>query len=415
MRALRFTALASLVALLVACGGNGAPTLASNGATGPVSNTQPIIVSGGPTGEFANMMTTSVTICVPGTGACQTIPDVQVDTGSTGLRLLASAVTLALPAVAGSGGNYSECATFADGFVWGPLASADVQLAGEVAPSMSIQLIQDNGVGPAIPATCASQGTAEDGLTALGANGILGIGTFLQDCGPYCALNISPYFYTCTSGGTCTEAAISLALQPSNPAGFFAQDNNGVVLQLPAVAATGATSANGTMLFGIGTQTNNMLSTAAIGVPASGAGAGSFTAVYNGNTYANSFFDSGSAALYFDDSSIPTCPASTLSSLYCPGTAASLSATPISVALTGSNGATATASLTLANAQFLLTQANASTLNAFSNLGGPTATTLTNAFDFGVPSFFGNSVFTAFEQSTTPAGNGPYFAFQPYP
>jgi hypothetical protein len=40
---------------------------------------------------------TSVTICVPGQSSCQTIGGVLVDTGSSGLRLLGSAVSLTLP------------------------------------------------------------------------------------------------------------------------------------------------------------------------------------------------------------------------------------------------------------------------------------------------------------------------------
>lgn len=47
------------------------------------------------------MLTTSVTVCVPGTSNCVTIDNVQVDTGSQGLRVLASQLpaSLELPAV----------------------------------------------------------------------------------------------------------------------------------------------------------------------------------------------------------------------------------------------------------------------------------------------------------------------------
>jgi hypothetical protein len=40
---------------------------------------------------------------------------------------------------------------------------------------------------------------------------------------------------------------------------------------------------------------------------------------------------------------------------------------------------------------------------------------LPDAFDFGVPFFFGRSVYTAFEQRSTSSGAGPYVAFQAYP
>ena len=98
MRRTRVRALAlTLAALLLhGCGGGNA---ASTDVTPPVQNLQAITVNSGPTGQFANTMTTSVTVCVPGTASCQTIANVQVDTGSSGLRLLASAVSIALPRV----------------------------------------------------------------------------------------------------------------------------------------------------------------------------------------------------------------------------------------------------------------------------------------------------------------------------
>src|ERR1700690_3643354 len=68
----------------------------------PLPNVQPIRVNGGPNAQTAasvNQLYTDVTICIPGTSNCQTVSDVLVDTGSTGLRLLASEVKLTLPAV----------------------------------------------------------------------------------------------------------------------------------------------------------------------------------------------------------------------------------------------------------------------------------------------------------------------------
>jgi hypothetical protein len=405
------------IVVLQGCGGGSGDAGSSSAAVG---NVQAIAVGSGPAGQWPNMVTTSVTICVPGTSNCQTIANVQVDTGSSGLRLLASAINLPLPSVTSdSGTNYSECAGFADGVVWGALAKADVKLAGELAASVSLQVIRDNGVGPDIPASCSAQGTAEDSLALLGANGLLGVGMFLQDCGDYCASNADTFYYVCATGSSCSEATIPVAKQVSNPVAMFAQDNNGVILQLPVVSANGATSVAGNLIFGIGTQSNNGLSAAVIGVPDSGTTAGSFTALYRGKRLANSFFDSGSTGLYFDDAGIRTCaaagPAGDLSGFYCPGSATDLSAIPISVTLTGSNGVSAVVSASVANAQFLLSQPGAASLNAFNDLAGPAGATLPDAFDFGVPFFFGRSVYTAFEQRSTSSGAGPYVAFQAYP
>jgi hypothetical protein len=407
-----------LCVLLVSCGSSGNGNNSASNGVPMISNIQAITVDAGPTGQFANMITTSVTICVPGTATCQTIPNVQVDTGSSGLRLLASVVTLPLPAVASPGGIFTECTAFADGFVWGPLVTADVRLAGEAAPSMSLQLIHDNGVGPAVPAACAAQGTEENSLAALGANGILGVGVFLQDCGGFCEANPSPLYYSC-SGSGCAQSPIPVAQQVSNPVAFFSQDNNGVVLQLPAIPATGATAATGNLIFGIGTQANNAIGGVPITVPSSGPTAGAFTAIYKGVTLGASFIDSGSSQFFFDDSSIPVCPASSpagdLSSFYCPGSATALSALGLNVTLVGSNGTSVGITETLANAQFLFTQPGSAALNVFNDLGGPAGSMLPNAFDLGVPFFLGQSVFTAFEQSTTPLGDGPFFAFEPSP
>jgi hypothetical protein len=63
--------------------------------------------------------------------------------------------------------------------------------------------------------------------------------------------------------------------------------------------------------------------------------------------------------------------------------------------------------------------ANASSLStsdfAFSNLAGPMPGFPTDAnvpgFDWGLPFYFGRTVFTAIESQNTPAGPGPYFAF----
>jgi hypothetical protein len=374
------------------------------------------VVDAGPTGQVPNSVTTSVTICVPGTSTCQTIPNVLVDTGSSGLRLLASVVTIPLQRVNSptTGDFYGECANFATGVTWGPLAAADVLLAGETAHSMSLQVIGDTAAGPSIPSSCSAQGATQDSLALLGANGIIGVGLFQQDCGPYCATTADTIYYDCTAANACSPTTVALASQVSNPVAFFAQDNNGVVLQLPAISDSGAASVNGSLIFGIGTQANNVLTGAVIGVPDSGASMGSFTATYRGVALTNSFFDSGSNGLFFDDSTIATCSATGASpGFYCPGSSAALSEIPVSVSITGSNGST-TVSAVVANSGFLFAEASGS-LHAFDDLGAPTGTSLPNAFDFGVPFFFGKSVFTAIEHQSTPGGTGPYFAFQAAP
>ncbi|MEX3825335.1 DUF3443 family protein, partial [Paraburkholderia sp. BR14262] len=136
-------ALFSLCAALTACGGGDAGTAsASTGAAEPASaptassapstagtsrtipqSTTPnvVAVTVGPTPTSTrNMLMTSVTVCVPGTADCASVDNVQVDTGSQGLCLLASALPagFSLPPVpAGAGVDVAgECAVFGTGY-----------------------------------------------------------------------------------------------------------------------------------------------------------------------------------------------------------------------------------------------------------------------------------------------------------
>ena len=184
-------ALVSLIALtalgLAACGGKSFDSGSGSGSSSPppVNNNQAIEVNLGPLSDYPNGLFTTVTICVPGTSDCQNIPDVLVDTGSEGLRLLSSAVTLQLPTIADSNNNnLQECVVFGDGsFNWGGVVSADIKLAGEIGSSVPMQLIDSSSptMFP-VPSACTSGGGSNaNTVQALGANGILGVGNFQQD------------------------------------------------------------------------------------------------------------------------------------------------------------------------------------------------------------------------------------------
>jgi hypothetical protein len=365
---------------------------------GPAQNVQTIVVNAGPTNNYFNGAFTSVTICVPGqTTGCQTIDGVLVDTGSTGLRVLSSALTLSLPQQVGSSGApIVECAQFLDGFTWGPVQTADIKLSGEQASRVPIQVI-DERLFPNIPSSCSSTGTADDTLNSLGANAILGIGLFKQDCGLACAFvgSSNPgFYYACPATG-CQPAAVSLVNQVQNPVALFASDNNGVVMQLPAVAAGGAVSVTGALIYGIGTQSNNSLGSAKVMTVD---GFGNITTVYGSQSYSASFIDSGSNGIYFLDAAstgLPLCPDS--ADFYCPMTLQSLSATN-----RGANGVTAPAVFNVGNADTLDAR-----FSAFSEIAGPSP----GGFDFGLGFFFGRTVFTAIEGQSTSGGVGPYFAY----
>ncbi|HSR06175.1 MAG TPA: DUF3443 family protein [Bryobacteraceae bacterium] len=401
-------AVAALVVVLAGCGGGGTPAATT---PTPVNNTLPLVVDLGPSlnGQTVgadNSLYTSVSICNPGTATCQTIDHVLVDTGSSGLRILSSAIGLALPYVTDASSNgIGNCIQYPDtSFQWGPMALVDVHLQEEVASNIPIQIIApSNFSGP--PAACSAGGVAANTVSSLGANGILGVGLFRQDCGAPCASSSPPnVYFTCPAAG-CTPTTVALTAQLQNPVWMLPADNNGVSIRLPSIGATGATTVAGTITFGIGTQTNNALGSA---VAQAATSKGTFTTTFGGVAYTNSFIDSGLGAYYFLDSAttgLPNCAAN--------GDAAGYYCAPSPVSLTAiTSGPNPSSSGTIVSQNLSLSVWNALTLidsgnPAFNNIGGPNP----NAFAWGLPFFYGRTVFIGIEGQSTPAGNGPFWAY----
>jgi hypothetical protein len=385
------------ISILAGCGGGTSNT--GSGGTSAVNNVQPIQVSFGPANDAVNGLYTSVTICVPGTANCQTIDGVEVDTGSVGLRLLGSRVTLPLPRMTDASGNaLANCVSYVDNsYTWGPMAAADVRMAGEQAASVPIQIIGAPVFADA-PPDCSSGGTAADTVSALGANGILGLAVFRQDCGPACSGGRPPAIYfSCPPASPCAVTPVPLQSQLQNPVWLFPQDNNGVLVSLPSIPADGAPTVAGSLIFGIGTQANNALEGARVYTTDD---VGNFSTVFNGTTYSSSYLDTGSNGFFFQDSDtigFPPCPDGN-SDFSCPPTTVSLTATNI-----GHNGASASVAFSVANAESLFNTPNA----AFNDLAGPD----TGDFDWGLPFFFGRKTFIAIEGQSTAGGTGPYWAY----
>ncbi len=389
----------ALTAASLACGGGSSHKSSMLPSATSATNVQPIVVNSGPAGNYANGLFTSVTVCVPATSNCQTIDGILVDTGSFGLRLLSSGgggtLTLSLPQQKQSNGTVGECALFVSGFTWGSVNTADVMIAGEQASNVPLQVIDPTFA--AVPSGCKSAGVPEnDSLQTLGANGILGVGPFASDCGGACDQTGSAnpgMYYSCT-GSSCQIAAEPVAQQVQNPVALFPSDNNGVIIQLPALTASAA-SLSGSMIFGIGTQSNNSLGKAKV-FPVNSSG--EFTTTFKGQNYP-AFVDSGSNALFFlntNTTGLSTC--SNSSGFYCPNSTQNLSA------VTSSGSPTQTINFSIANADSLFSNRGDF---VFENLGGPNPGT----FDWGLPFFFGRSVFTAIEARSTPAGTGPFWAY----
>src|SRR5580692_6262969 len=111
-----------------ACGGGGGSSFSGGGTTNP-TNTAAITVDNGVVSNGSSVTNSintpyvSVTFCLPNSSTCQTVDHIEIDTGSYGLRVLSSAMSLALPLQTASvGGNLVECVNFVDGYIWGPVA-----------------------------------------------------------------------------------------------------------------------------------------------------------------------------------------------------------------------------------------------------------------------------------------------------
>jgi hypothetical protein len=401
------------VSLLAACkGGNG--TVAAAKPVVPTLNTLAVTVDSGPAAASGqiNHAYVTVKVCTPGSQTqCASIDHVLLDTGSVGLRLVqsvlaAGAVTLSALTDA-QGLAIEECVSFGGGQTWGPVALADVTLAGESVAKLPVQIMDDTGAAAPPPATCGAGGPLNNGVSGFGANGILGVGVFAQDCGSAC-VNAAPpllIYYGCTTAGICTAENAALANQVTNPVAMFAADNNGVIVNLPGLQnANGDASIQGELIFGIATQTDNALP--AMGLTVLGAdGNGDFKAAYNGGTtLLPALIDSGTDAYWFDDPSIPPCPALTygiFSGYYCPAVAPQ-SVFTVNTGV-GVNNASSTVNFAIGDPGTFV--ANATAFNSLAGGGGSTR------FIWGMPFFYGRKIYLGIDQRIAGTYTGPYYAY----
>ncbi len=437
---LRHGLCAALLAALAACGGSSSTTtLTGPGVGGGTSvaeahvdvptgnNTTQILVDSGPEGSFAlgavNVPYVTITVCAPGsTTQCVSIDHVFLDTGSIGLRLLKSKVaSLALPPVAvpadtatsTPAGAALECYPFVLGAVWGPLASVDLQIAGERASSLAVQLI-DDATTPAYaaPADCiaASNGQLMNSAASLQANGILGVGMLAYDCGLSCVNGDYSggytLYYACPASG-CVPAAVPASLQIHNPVTYFPVDNNGTLITMPRLPELGAGIVTGRLVFGIGTQSNNQIPTTATTVFVDPNPADSsylyFSTQVASNAYPDSYIDSGSNAFFFDDAAVPKACQNTTggtSNWYCPATVLQRTAL-----ITDTFGAQSSVAFEVASADALFSTSSL----ALNDLAGSFSTG-SPSFVWGLPFFYGRTVYTSiWGQALSP--NGPWNAF----
>jgi hypothetical protein len=190
----------------------------------------------------------------------------------------------------------------------------------------------------------------------------------------------------------CTPSRLPANSQVTNPVVRFAAGyNNGTILRLPAIDPSGAVLAVGTLTFGIGTQPNNQLGNAKIFAVDN---RGTISTTING-WQARAVFDSGAPAIAFFDSSIPRCAAG--SSIYCPSAPLAISA------INRSGGVVDTATFTISTPP--------SNPNVTAILLGQAVSDPNDFMFWGLPFYFGRTVFTAIAGQSTTGGAGPYVAY----
>ncbi|AMP14201.1 DUF3443 family protein [Collimonas pratensis] len=391
-----------------AASANSAPLAMAPAAGAPAAaNVVPLVIDSGPNKATSLRPFISVTLCAPGDPSnCQTIDHVMVDTGSSGLHIASSAVNAklkqALKPIADpkvSGNVLALCEQYVTSFNWGSLVSADVQIGGESAAAVPTQL-QDDPSFSKVPADCSDgHGTQSNSDPAVaGVNGLIGASLDGVDNGSY---------YSCPAAGcTGTELNAPVATPSVSPQTKFAVDNNGVIIDLPAVPVPGVTTLTGSMTFGIGTQSNNQLQGVAAKVYpvlTNVFGNALLKTTFSGHDYNYTFIDSGSAYYSFntpDVALLPQCPSNLASyggGFYCPASAVALSAV-----LTGNDGTVSVPmDFSIGNAEQILSTNNAA-LNGLGSVsfdGGAL-----NVFDWPLQFFYGRRMYFSVKNGKTTAG-----------
>lgn len=307
------------------------------------------------------------------------------------------------PVPEASGGPLRECVNFASGHTWGSVVRADVRIGGHTLQSLPLNVVGDPAAG-AVPPSCA-WGPAQNTLEELGANGILGVGHFLQDCGTTCVWQALPgAYYQCPSAGAgalCRPTVVPLRDQVQNPVAALPSDNNGLTIELSP--DPDASTAAGTVYFGIGTRANNQSAGARIFALDA---AGTFVTKYSGREQ-RSFVDSGANGYFFRADSIANCTRNI--GFYCPADAGRATSLVQTASIVGRNGTSATVGFTVDNVDDVFKGQP-----VLPGLAGPSSGLAGDAAGvcaWGLPFFYGRRVHVLFEGHKLDGVAGPAIAF----
>lgn len=386
-------------------------TFPSVGSQSAGNNIMSVTVNGNQCGahQYANQPCVSVTICSPSNPTlCQTINNILLDTGSYGLRIFNSAITVPLTPIVKGTKALGECVQFGDGSSeWGPVEYAYVQLGNE--PKVAVPIVAIDSNFQSAPGPCTSAQSYPDISPAQsGFNGILGVGLFATDCGSSCATNMTnDQYFTCENNNCSCGATADLLAQVANPIAFLPTDNNGLILKLPAVASGGVPNLSGSLYLGVDTQANN--SSAATG---STLMANTFAHVRSkfgafSSTNLISIIDSGSSVLFIPSiASLPDCGvigSVNYSGLFCPETQQNLSA----VNYNASGTSPSNVNFSVEKASTLYQSGNM----VFATMAASSGKDTSAMMDWGLPFFFGKNVIVGIQAKVSGLGTGPYFAY----
>ena len=408
--AIAYFALSALLTLIASCGGGGGGTnvIPQVIATPGPPNVEPIVVDRGPallSNRAVNIPYVTIQIC-NASNQCQTIDHIEVDTGSSGLRILSQALSINLPVATLGGKALAECTQFADGSSFGPLAVVDLTLptSQKTVSNLAIQVIGAPNY-PNVPSDCPGQrGERRRELRRQRHPRRRALHPGLRQRLRGCRLPgrlLLHLRHACDLPGR-RGAAGTAGLEPGQLLRRRQQRRDRRAAR--GVGHRHARPLAGSLVFGINTQTNNTFGSASVATASTDLAY--VQATYNGTVFDNGALDSGSNAVYFTDNSITQC--TTAVGLYCPNATLNLSAT-----LKGANGTVLTAPFAVANAESeLVANPNAAVIP---NIGGqlPSAVSGSTAieFDLGLPFFYGRNVFTGMEGHPAGGYTGPFYAF----
>jgi hypothetical protein len=386
-------------------------TLPSVGSPVAGNNVMSVTVNGAQCGahQYANQPCVSVTLCSPANPAnCQTINNILLDTGSYGLRIFNSVITVPLTPITKGDKALGECVQFGDGSSeWGPVEYAYVQLGNE--PKVAVPIVAINSDFQSAPAPCTSSQSNPDVSPALsGFNGVLGVGLFSTDCGSACAnISTNDQYFTCENNNCSCGATADLLAQVTNPISALPTDNNGLILKLPAVASGGVANLSGSLYLGVDTQANNASTGTTTTLTADGYAEvrskfGAFS-----STKLVSIIDSGSSVLFIPSiAALPDCGVignTDFSGFFCPASQQNLS----SINYNSAGAADSTVNFSVENAHSLFQTGNM----VFSTMAASSGTDTSAMMDWGLPFFYGKNVIVGIQGKASGLATGPYFAY----